>query len=94
MERLDLSQLISVIALISGVVTAWLAVGRSSKSDTKNDAAADATLHADVAYIREGIDEIKQDVKRHNKEIIGIDKRLTIVEHDIKELKGETHEEL
>lgn len=94
MEGLDLSQLISIIALVSGVVTAWLAVGRSSKNETKDDAAADATLHADVAYIREGIDEIKQDVKRHNKEIVNIDKRLTIVEHDIKDLKGETHEEL
>ena len=93
MEKVDLSQLISVIAVLSSIVTAWLAVGRGSKNDTKSDATVAAMLRADVSYIRQGVDEIKVDVKRHNKEIAEITTRLAVVEHDIKELKGEFHNE-
>ena len=81
---MDTTALISVVAAISGVVIAWLTFGRNSNKEAQNRGADGAQMHADIDYIKRGVDDIRLEQKALRKDVADLDKRLVIVEQSTK----------
>lgn len=76
--------IISAVAAISGVLLGWTARSRDSRREDRGEAAADAALRADMAYIKRGVDEIKQDLRTQGTDIDQLRERITKVEESAK----------
>ncbi|OUS70315.1 hypothetical protein B1748_29205 [Paenibacillus sp. MY03] len=55
--------IIAVIGTLSAVMLGWWGKSRTVRQDTANDAAKDATLQADMAYLKRGIDDMRIEIK-------------------------------
>lgn len=60
---MEVSTAIAIIAALSGVALGWLGRARTIKHDTVTDATKEATLQADMAYLKRGIDDLRVDIK-------------------------------
>lgn len=74
--KINLSTVISLICCVVAVFTYF----KNRDKDTKQS----GSLEAEVKYISRGVDEIRLDNKEVGNKLIGIDKRLTIVEESSK----------
>ncbi len=54
---------LSAVAAMSGIILGWWARARTVKTEIKTDAAGLATIQNDIAHIKCGIDEIKEDLR-------------------------------
>ena len=81
---MELTAIVSVVAAISGVIVAWLTFGRNTNKDARSSGADSASIHADIEYIKRGIDDIKLEQRSMRNDVTKIDKRLIIVEESVK----------
>ncbi len=78
---LDWAILISAAAAISGIVLGWL--GRSRT--VRQDGAADGELRAAVKYIRDGVDDLRYELRAQGQRYDMLAERVTRVEESAKQ---------
>lgn len=81
MVSLDWTMAISVVATISGLVLGWL--GRSRM--VRQDGAEDGELRASVKYIRDGVDDLRVEIKSQSQRYDMLAERVTRVEESTKQ---------
>lgn len=72
---------VSVAAAISGVVLGWL--GRSRA--VRQDGAEDGEIRASVKYIRDGVDDLRVEIKSQSQRYDMLAERVTRVEESTKQ---------
>lgn len=75
---------IAAFAALSGILLGWMGRARDSRKDDKSDAAASATLRADVDYIKRGVDDIRLEQKAQATDISSLCERVAKVEESAK----------
>lgn len=78
---MDWAMVISAAAAISGIILGWL--GRSRT--IRQDGAQDGELRASVNYIRQGVDELKIELKSRGQQFDMLAERVTRVEESAKQ---------
>lgn len=81
------SIIIAVIGAVLTLVSVTLAIFTfyfNRKKESKEDGSFQATVQKDIAYIREGVDELKHDSKGMKADIRELDHRVTLVEASTK----------
>jgi len=76
---------VSVLAAISGIIIGWSGRSRAIRQDIKKEAGDGAVLHADVEYIKRGVDDIRLEQRAQGKRIDELAERVTRVEESVKQ---------
>lgn len=76
---------ISVISTLCAIVFGYAAFARNKKTDTADEAKADATVFTEIGYIKSGIDDIKAEQREQRKTNTDFIARLTAVEESAKQ---------
>ena len=69
---------------IVSVLLAWSTYNSNRKKDTRNAGAAEATLQADLKYIKELLQDVRSDMKELTKSIDQHSERITKCEEKVK----------
>lgn len=80
-RRLDWAVIVSAAAAISGIILGWL--GRSRT--IRQDGAEDGELRATVNHIRQGVDDLRVEIKAQGQRYDMLAERLTRVEESTKQ---------
>ena len=80
MIPLDWAIIVSAAAAISGIVLGWL--GRSRT--VRQDGAADGELRASVNYIRQGVDDLRVEIRLMRQDYADLVERVVRVEESTK----------
>ena len=80
-----LTALISAAAAISGIVLGWLGRSRTVRQDTAEEAGRDAELRASVNYIRQGVDDLRVEIRAQGQRYDMLAERVTRVEESAKQ---------
>jgi hypothetical protein len=78
---MDWTAILSVAAALSGIALGWLGRSRS----LRQDGAEDGELRASVKYIREGVDELRFEIKAQSQRYDVLAERVTRVEESAKQ---------
>jgi hypothetical protein len=78
--RMDWGAVIAAAAAISGIVLGWL--GRSRT--VRQDGAEDGELRASVKYIRDGVDDLRVEIRSQGQRYDMLAERVTRVEESAK----------
>ena len=81
----ELLTAISVISTLCAIVFGYAAFARNKKTDTADEAKADATVFTEIGYIKSGIDDIKAEQREQRKTNTDFIARLTAVEESAKQ---------
>jgi hypothetical protein len=81
MDTLSITAAISAAAAISGIVLGWL--GRSRT--VHQDGAEDGELRASVKYIRDGVDDLRVEIRSQGQRYDMLAERVTRVEESVKQ---------
>jgi hypothetical protein len=81
MDGITITAAISVAAAISGIVLGWL--GRSRA--VRQDGAEDGELRASVKYIRDGVDDLRVEIRSQGQRYDMLAERVTRVEESAKQ---------
>ena len=81
----ELLPVISVISTVCAIVFGYAAFARNKKTDTADEAKADATVFTEIGYIKSGIDDIKAEQREQRKTNTDFIARLTAVEESAKQ---------
>ncbi|GGJ50859.1 hypothetical protein [Virgibacillus salexigens] len=79
------SVIIAAFAALIGYQTYQLKKANSAKSETRDEAEQSAEVRAALVYIREGVDDIRIDLKANEKNISDLNERVTRVEESTKQ---------
>lgn len=82
---MDLTALIAVIAAISGIALGWIGRARAIRQDTVSEAGKDATMRADVEYIKRGVDDMRVEQRLQGQRFDVLSERVTRVEESAKQ---------
>jgi len=85
MEPLTITAVISAAAAISGIVLGWLGRSRTVRQDTALEASKDARLHADIEFIKRGVDDLRVEQRAQGKRFDELNERVTRVEESAKQ---------
>lgn len=77
--------ILTAVVGISGVVLGWLGRSRTVKQDAAADAGRDATLSANVAHIRQSVDDMRVDIRVQGQRYDQLAERVTRVEESAKQ---------
>lgn len=78
---MEWAAVISVLAALSGITLGWL--GRSRT--VRQDGAEDGELRASVKYIRDGVDDLRVEIKSQSQRYDMLAERVTRVEESAKQ---------
>lgn len=78
---MEWTAVISVLAALSGITLGWL--GRSRT--VRQDGAEDGELRASVKYIRDGVDDLRVEIKSQSQRYDMLAERVTRVEESAKQ---------
>jgi len=78
---MDWSMIIAAAVAISGIILGWL--GRSRT--VRQDGAADGELRASVNYIRQGVDDLRYELRAQGQRYDMLAERVTRVEENLKQ---------
>lgn len=56
---MDITAIVGLIAAISGVILGWTGKGQAVRKEIKEEANIDATMRADIGYIRHSVDDVR-----------------------------------
>lgn len=59
MGNIDLVAIIGVLSALSGLVLGWTGRGQAVRKEIRDDASGDATMRADIGYIRHSVDDVR-----------------------------------
>lgn len=76
---------ISALAAISGIILGWTARARETKKAIQEDAGASTMLHADVEYIKRGVDDIRIEQRAQGQQLDALTERVVRVEESAKQ---------
>lgn len=82
---MDVTAMIALIAAISGMLLGWMGRTKAFKDEVAQEATADASLHTDVSYIKNGISDIRVDIRELGRRMDDFSERLTRVEESAKQ---------
>jgi hypothetical protein len=81
MDGITITAAISVAAAISGIVLGWLGRSRTVRQDGQQD----GELRASVKYIRDGVDDLRVEIKSQSQRYDLLAERVTRVEESAKQ---------
>lgn len=79
-----ITAIVGLAATISGIILGWAGKARTVKQDAAAEAREDATLKADVRYIRDGVDDLRIEQRVQGKRLDELAERVTRVEESAK----------
>lgn len=82
---LELKVLIGIVCGIVGMILGCLTWRRNDKNDTKEEAKENGELRADITYIRNGIEDIRVDMRAQVQRHGELAERVTRVEESVKQ---------
>lgn len=85
MELAMFAAIVGIIGTISGIVLGWKGKARTVIHDTAAAAREDATIKADVEYIKRGVDEMRLEQKDQGRRYDALAERVTRVEESSKQ---------
>ncbi|WP_197726513.1 hypothetical protein [Cohnella abietis] len=85
MDTGTIATVISVAAAISGIIIGWSGRSRTIRHDTASDASNDATIRADMEYIKRGVDDVRLEQRAHGQRFDALSERVTRVEESAKQ---------
>lgn len=85
MELAIVASVVSVLAAISGILLGWKGHARTTRHETAAEAREDATIKADVEYIKRGVDEMRLEQKDQGRRYDALAERVTRVEESSKQ---------
>jgi hypothetical protein len=83
----DTQTLLAIIAVagtLSGIALGWLGRNRATKQDVATNAAQDATLQTNLAYIMRGVDDMRVEIKLQGQRYDGLAERMARLEESSK----------
>ncbi|NLZ54922.1 MAG: hypothetical protein GX892_17610 [Thermoanaerobacteraceae bacterium] len=80
-EYVDWGAVISAVAALSGIILGWLGRARTIRQDGTED----GKLRATVDYIRQGVDDLKIELKARGQQFDMLAERVTRVEESAKQ---------
>lgn len=80
MDGMTITALISAVAAISGIVLGWLGRART----VRKDGAQDGELRASVNYIRQGVDDLRVEIRLMRQDYADLVERVVRVEESAK----------
>jgi hypothetical protein len=81
----SITAIIAVIAAISGIILGWSGRSRTIRQDTVSEASKGAALHADVEYIKRGVDDLRLEQRAQGQRFDILAERVTRVEESAKQ---------
>ena len=81
----ELLPVISVISTVCAIVFGYAAFARNKKTDTADEAKADATVFTEIGYIKSDTDDIKRKQEKQDEQYLRISERVTAVEASAKQ---------
>ena len=81
----ELLPVISVISTVCAIVFGYAAFARNKKTDTADEAKADATVFTEIGYIKANTDDIKRKQEKQDEQYLRISERVTAVEASAKQ---------
>jgi len=76
---------LSVLAAISGIVLGWSGRSRTIRQDTATEVRQNATLQADMEYIKRGVDDVRLEQRAQGQRFDALAERVTRVEESTKQ---------
>lgn len=76
---------IAILSAISGIWLGWTGRTKAFRDEVVKEATQDASLHTDVSYIKNGVVDIRVDLRALGARMDGISERLTRVEESAKQ---------
>jgi len=80
-KQLDWAVIVSAAAAISGIILGWLGRART----VRQDGAQDGELRASVNYIRQGVDDLRVEIRSQGQRYDILAERVTRVEESAKQ---------
>ena len=77
--------IIGVLGTISGALLGWLGFARTQKAQTREETTRDTIIHADMEYIKRGVDDIRLEQKAQRNDLNELTERVTRVEESTKQ---------
>ena len=85
---MEIRDIISVVSAVCAIVFAYLAFTRNKTKDEREDAGTEASIMAEIGYIRANTDEIKNEQKEQRKSNLEFVTRLTQLESDVRGMES------
>lgn len=88
MDGLTMTVMVSVIGVlgtVSGALLGWLGFSRTKKRETREEAARDTIVRADMDYIKRGVDDIKLEQRAQRNDLNELTERVIRVEESNKQ---------
>ena len=82
---MQLDVLIGMVCALLGIILGYLGWRRDSNNDIETDASDNGALHADINYIKRGVEDIRIDQKAQEKRHSELSERVTRVEESTKQ---------
>lgn len=83
--QVDVGILFGIAGTVFGIAMAYLNWRRNSNMDLQLSATGQGELRTDIKYIKQGINDIKSDMRERDKEIGELSERVTRVEESSKQ---------
>ncbi|WP_309121004.1 hypothetical protein [Paenibacillus sp.] len=85
MDAGSIAVVVGAAAGISGIVLGWMGRSRSIRQETVAEASKDARLHADMEYIKRGIDDVRIEQRAQGQRFDALTERVTRLEESAKQ---------
>lgn len=82
---IELTILLTICGTVFGIVVGYLNWRRISNEDIKKEAISDGELKANILYIRQGVEDIKVDMRVQQKRTDELTERVVRVEESTKQ---------
>jgi flagellar motor component MotA len=77
--------IVGLVVGVAGAVFGLIAALRNKKTDDKAEGKNDGVLHADIGYIKKGIDGIERRLEKQESQYVEVIRHLTEVESSAKQ---------
>jgi uncharacterized protein HemX len=85
----DIETILALIAVggtLSGIWIGWSGRARSIKQEVSTDASKDATLRADMAYLKRGIDDLRVEIKLQGQQYNELSEKVIRLDESLKSM--------
>lgn len=85
MDVSAIGAVIAVIGALSGIALGWSGRSRTIRQDTQSEARQNATMQADMEYIKRGVDDVRLEQRAQGQRFDALSERVTRVEESTKQ---------
>ncbi|GIO36190.1 hypothetical protein J41TS12_10510 [Paenibacillus antibioticophila] len=85
MDKIDMAALIGLVSALSGLILGWAGRGTTVRKEIKEDATIDATMRADIGYIRHSVDDVRMTQGQQSQKFDALTEKVIRVEESAKQ---------